>query len=265
MEKIIRVENIDFSYNKPSTFISNISFDIAKGSYTCIIGGNGSGKTTISKLLSGLLISDKGDIYIDGTKISLSNMKEIRKYVGVVFQNPDNQYMSSSLKEDIIFGLENNGVEPELMDKIIYNVADKCGVRHLLNKEPVAMSGGEKQKGNLAAMLALKPQILILDEATTMLDGHSKKEIRSLIYEMKKECMTIVSITHDMEEVLLADHIIVLDKGKIVFDGTREELYYFDCNNHNIELPNLMKLERELGYASFVSEDELTYETGDTL
>jgi len=151
------------------------------------------------------------------------------------------------------------------MDKIIYNVADKCGVRHLLNKEPVAMSGGEKQKGNLAAMLALKPQILILDEATTMLDGHSKKEIRSLIYEMKKECMTIVSITHDMEEVLLADHIIVLDKGKIVFDGTREELYYFDCNNHNIELPNLMKLERELGYASFVSEDELTYETGDTL
>lgn len=265
MEKIIRVENVDFSYNKPSSFIKDMSFNIENGSYTCIVGANGSGKTTVSKLLSGLLFSDKGDIFVDGLKINISNINEIRKYIGVVFQNPDNQYMSSSLKEDIIFGLENYNIDPSKMDEIIEKVSRECNVKHLLNKEPSKMSGGEKQKGNLASMLALSPKIFILDEATTMLDGYSKKEISNIVREMKSKGMTIISVTHDGEELLEADHVIILDNGAIVFDGTINELYKFDCDTYNIELPNLMKLEKELGYEEYISEENFCNKVGDTL
>jgi energy-coupling factor transport system ATP-binding protein len=265
MEKIIRVENIDFSYDKESSFIRNMSFTIEKGSYTCIVGSNGSGKTTISKLLAGLLFSDKGNVFIDGLKINDSNMNEIRKYVGVIFQNPDNQYMSSSLKEDIIFGLENYNVDPKYMNSILDKVSSKCDVSHLLDKDPSSMSGGEKQKGNLASMLSINPKILILDEAYTMLDAHSKKEIGKLIQEMKNSGMTIVSVTHDGEELLLADNIIVLDRGNIVFDGTMKELYKFDCAKFNVDLPNIMKLEKELGYENYVEEEIFISKVGETL
>lgn len=265
MERIIRVENIDFSYNKPQSFIKDMSFDIKKGSYACILGANGSGKTTVSKLISGLLASDKGDIFIDGILVNNKNMKEIRKYIGVIFQNPDNQYMSSSLKEDIIFALENHNVDPGKMDTIINNVSKLCGVSHLLNRSPDRMSGGEKQKGNLATVLALEPKILVLDEAYSMLDGKSKKEIKNIIQDMKTNGTTIVSITHDSNEILLADYIIVLDKGNIVFKGSKEELFNFEVSNYNIELPYIMQLQKELGYEEFVDEVEFLSRVGDTL
>lgn len=265
MEKIIRVEHVDFSYNKPSSFIKDMSFEIPRGKYTCIIGPNGSGKTTVSKLISGVLVSDKGDIFVDGLMINNQNMPDIRKYVSVIFQNPDNQYMSSSLKEDIIFALENHCVNPSEMEEIINNVSKKCDVLHLLSKGPSSMSGGEKQKGNLASALALNPKVLVLDEAYSMLDGKSKKEMRHLINSMKEEGVTIVSITHDSEELLIADYIILMNEGTIVFEGNREDLYKFDTSLYNVELPYIMQLEKEMGYDSFEKEDEFFYKVGETL
>lgn len=265
MEKIIRIENLDFSYDKILPFIKGMNLEIPARSYTCIIGANGSGKSTLSRLISGLLSSDKGDVFVDGIMVNNQNIAQVRKTIGVIFQNPDNQYMASSLKEDIIFALENHGVNPNNMDDIIFDVANRCGITHLLNKSPSSMSGGEKQKGNLAGILALNPKILILDEAYNMLDGQSKKEMKSMIANMRENGKTIISITHDSEELLLADYIVLLDNGKIVFSGTKEELFEFDVTPYNVELPYIMQLEKAMGYTSFISEEVFLNKVGETL
>ena len=264
MEKIVRVENICFSYNKPQVFIDNVSFEIAKGSYTCIVGANGSGKTTLTRLISGLLTCDKGDIFIDGILLNSKSMNQIRDYIGVIFQNPDNQYVATTLKDDIIFGLENHNVDPNKMDEIVNRVSKECLVDDLLNKEPSAMSGGQKQKGAIAGILALEPKILILDEASSMLDPVSKKELNELILRLKEEKdLTVISITHNPNEILIADHIIMLDKGKVVFDGTKNDFFKFDLSNYNIDLPYIIELEKGLGYLSYVDEEEFFRIEGD--
>jgi len=264
MEKIVRVENISFSYDKTTPFIENVSFDIEKGSYTCIVGANGSGKTTISRLISGLLNSDKGDIFIDGILLNNSSINEIRNYIGVIFQNPDNQYVATTLKEDIIFGLENHNVNPCLMDEIVEKVSKECMVYNLLDKDPSSMSGGQKQKGAIAGILALEPKVLILDEASSMLDPLSKKEINEMIFRLKKEKeLTVISITHDSNEVLCADKIIMLDKGNVAFCGTKEEFFSLDFTNYNIDLPYIIELEKELGFSSYLSEEEFLKKVGE--
>lgn len=264
MEKIINVNNISFSYDKIKPFIENVSFDIQKGSYTCIIGANGSGKTTISKLISGLLNTDKGDVFVDGILLNNNSINEIRNYIGVIFQNPDNQYVATTLKEDIIFGLENHGVNPKMMDQIVRNISEECNVAHLLEKEPSSMSGGQKQKGAIAGVLAFEPKILILDEASSMLDPVSKKELHQLIMKLKKEKgLTIVSVTHDSNEILYADQIIMLDKGKLVFNGSKEEFFNFDITSYNVELPYIIELEKSLGYTAFVSEKDFFESVGE--
>ena len=264
MNKIVRIENIYFSYNKPESFIENLSFEIEKGSYTCIVGANGSGKTTLTRLISGLLNADKGDIFIDGILLSSKSINEIRDYIGVIFQNPDNQYVATTLKDDIIFGLENHNIDPDKMDEIVARVSKECLVEDLLNKEPSAMSGGQKQKGAIAGILALEPKILILDEASSMLDPVSKKELNELILKLKEEKdLTVISVTHNPNEILIADHIILLDKGKKVFDGNKEEFFNFDLSNYNIDLPYIIELEKGLGYLSYVDEEEFFRIEGD--
>ena len=264
MGKIVRVENVSFSYDKTREFLKDISFDIEEGSYTCLIGANGSGKTTLSRLLSGLLCVDKGDIFIDGILLSNNTINEIRDYVGVIFQNPDNQYVSTTLKDDIIFGLGNNNVDPDLMDEIVDKVSKECGVHDLLNKEPSAMSGGQKQKGAIAGILALNPRILILDEANSMLDPVSKKELTELILKLQKEKnLTIISITHDQNEILLADKIIMLDRGKVVFDGVKEEYFKMDLSSYNIDLPYIVELEKGLGFSEYMDEESFFNKVGE--
>lgn len=264
MRKIVRVENVNFSYDKTVEFIKDVSFDIEEGSYTCLVGANGSGKTTLSRLLSGLLISDKGDIFIDGILLNNNSINEIRDYIGVIFQNPDNQYVATTLKDDIIFGLENNNVDPTLMDEIVDKVSKECGVSHLLNKEPSAMSGGQKQKGAIAGILALNPRILILDEASSMLDPVSKKELTDLILKLKREKhLTIISITHDQNEILLADKIIMLDRGKVIFSGNKEEYFKMNLNEYNIDLPFIIELEKGLGFSEYVDEEEFFNKVGE--
>lgn len=251
-ENIINVKGLCFSYDK-NKFIEDMSFSIKKNSYTCIIGPNGSGKTTLSKLLCGLLEAEEGEIFIDDILFSKETAGIIRNKIGVIFQNPDNQYIGTTLKDDIIFGLENHNVEPEEMDTIIEDVAKLCGVENLLEKEPYAMSGGQKQKGAIAGVLALSPEILILDEATSMLDPVSKEEFKKNILKLQKEKnLTIISITHDKNETLLADHVIVLDKGHIAFSGSNLDLYDMNLEQYNLQLPSIIDIQKSLKYNEYI-------------
>ena len=256
MKNIIEVKNIDFSYDDYK-FIDNLSFYIEENSYTCIVGSNGSGKTTLLKLLCGLLDVKKGEIYIDNILFNNENSGVIRNKIGVIFQNPDNQYVGTTLKDDIVFGLENHNIDSKKMDEIIDDISKVCHVENLLNKEPYAMSGGEKQRGAIAGVLALNPKILFLDEASSMLDPVSKKEFKEYILKLKKEKnLTVVSITHDMNELLNADNVILLDKGNIIFNGNSNDFYNIDVEKYNLRYPSIIELQKYLNYSDFILNEE---------
>lgn len=224
--EFIKVEDLCFSYDDKKLAINHASFSIKEGSYTCIVGHNGSGKSTIAKLLIGLLEAKSGTIEIAGMPLNIENIDKIRKKIGVVFQNPDNQFIGSTVRDDIAFGLENHQVPHEDMDDIINNYAQKVNMSEHLDKEPSNLSGGQKQRVAIAGVLAMRPEILILDEATSMLDPKGRKEIKELIHELHKdENLTILSITHDIEETLYADNCIVMNKGKIFAVDKAENIF----------------------------------------
>ncbi len=223
--EILRVENINFYYEKNVEVLNNLSFHLEAGEYACLVGANGSGKSTIAKLLLGLLEAKKGNIYIAGLKLELSTLAEIRDKVGIVFQNPDNQFIGSTVADDIAFGLENHRIASSEMPAIIAHFAQEVRMSEFLNFEPSRLSGGQKQRVAIAGILAMNPQLLIFDEATSMLDPQGKAEIVAIIKDLhQKQQKTILSITHDMEEISKCDRVLVLDGGQIVFNGTAKEL-----------------------------------------
>ena len=225
MEKIIEVKHLSFGYDEDILTIDDISFQIQKGSYTTILGHNGSGKSTIAKLLMGLLEKKSGDIIVGGISLSEETLSQVRNQMGIVFQNPDNQFIGSTVRDDIAFGLENNCVDPALMDDIINEYAKKVNMYEFLDHEPTKLSGGQKQRVAIAGILAMSPSIIILDEATSMLDPKGRNEINALVHQLNKDKnMTIVSITHDIEEAALSDYVILLSDGHIVDEGRPEEV-----------------------------------------
>lgn len=225
MEKIIDVQHLSFGYDEDTLTIDDISFSIEKGSYTTILGHNGSGKSTIAKLLMGLLEKKSGEIVIGGTPLTEETLNQVRSQIGIVFQNPDNQFIGATVRDDIAFGLENNCVDPALMDDIINEYAKKVNMYEFLDHEPTKLSGGQKQRVAIAGILAMSPSIIILDEATSMLDPKGRNEINALVHQLNKDKnMTIVSITHDIEEAALSDYVILLSDGHIVDEGRPEEV-----------------------------------------
>ena len=225
MEKIINVQHLSFGYDEDTLTIDDISFSIEKGSYTTILGHNGSGKSTIAKLLMGLLEKKSGEIVIGGIPLTEETLNQIRSQIGIVFQNPDNQFIGATVRDDIAFGLENNCVDPALMDDIINEYAKKVNMYEFLDHEPTKLSGGQKQRVAIAGILAMSPSIIILDEATSMLDPKGRNEINALVHQLNKDKnMTIVSITHDIEEAALSDYVILLSDGHIVDEGQPEEV-----------------------------------------
>ncbi len=221
----ITVRNLKFSYDLQTDVVNDVSFTVEKGSYTTLIGHNGSGKSTIAKLLIGLLEKGSGEILIDDLELIEVNLDQIRRKIGIVFQNPDNQFIGATVRDDIAFGLENHQVDPALMDDIINNYAARVDMSKYLDQEPTRLSGGQKQRVAIAGVLAMKPEILILDEATSMLDPEGKAEINALVNQLHEAYgMTILSITHDVEEVKKSDHVLVMFDGKIVRDGYPKDI-----------------------------------------
>jgi len=245
----IEVKDLNFSYDQHLDVVKDVSFVVKRGSYTTLIGHNGSGKSTIAKLIIGLLEKEKGSILIDGQELDNDTVETIRRKIGIVFQNPDNQFIGATVRDDIAFGLENHLVDPLDMDAIIEKYAGEVGMIEYLNHEPTRLSGGQKQRVAIAGILAMKPEILILDEATSMLDPEGKEEINTLVTQLHKENnMTILSITHDVEEVMKSDHVMVMYEGRIVKDGhpSKVMLNEEELVRLKLDAPYSVKLSNEL-------------------
>ena len=225
MANAVDINNLSFEYEEGAKTIDQISFSVPKGSYTVVLGHNGSGKSTIAKLIIGLLEPKTGDITVDGIHLDEEHLYDVREKVGIVFQNPDNQFIGSTVRDDIAFGLENLCVPTEDMEDIIQTYAKKVNMTEFLDHEPTKLSGGQKQRVAIAGILAMHPSIIILDEATSMLDPRGKIEINNLVHELNQtQNMTILSITHDIEEAALSDHVILLDNGHIIDEETPEKV-----------------------------------------
>lgn len=246
---ILEVKDLNFSYEEEGKTIDNVSFSVEEGSYTTIVGHNGSGKSTIAKLIMGLLESASGTITIDGIALNNENLAKIRSRIGIVFQNPDNQFIGATVRDDIAFGLENHCVEPSMMDEIIDTNAALVKMSDFMDQEPTHLSGGQKQRVAIAGVLAMKPKLLIFDEATSMLDPDGKDEIKKVIMKLHEESsLTILSITHDIDEVASSDYVVALDQGKVVLTGTPQEVFQQEkkLKEMKLDIPFSLKLADEL-------------------
>lgn len=223
----LTVEKVSFSYDKKNNAVNELDFSLEKGEYVAVIGHNGSGKSTLAKLLNGLIKPDSGKITVDGLDSSdKNNLFEIRRRVGVVFQNPDNQLVASIVCDDVAFGPENLGVPRAEIGERIDFALSAVGMQDFRDSSPTRLSGGQKQRIAIAGVLALKPEVLVLDESTAMLDPKGRKEVLDVVKRLNKEQgVTVISITHYMDETVHADRVLVMDKGALVMQGTPPEIF----------------------------------------
>ncbi len=231
MNGMINVQNVSFEYiideDEKFKAIDDLSFDIKQGEFVAIIGHNGSGKSTLSKNLNAILTPTSGDILIDNLNTKdEKNLWDIRQRAGMVFQNPDNQIVATVVEEDVAFGPENLGINPTEIRKRVDDALKSVGMYEFKDKQPHLLSGGQKQRVAIAGLIAMKPKCIIFDEATAMLDPHGRKEVMNAIKKLNKEDkITILHITHFMEEAVEADRVIVMEKGKKILDGTPREVF----------------------------------------
>lgn len=263
MDNIIEVKDLFFEYEENNPTIDHINFQIKKGTYTTILGHNGSGKSTIAKLLMGLLEKKNGTILVGGIELNEQNLNDVRKQIGIVFQNPDNQFIGATVRDDIAFGLENMCVDPQKMDSIIETYAKKVNMYEFLDHEPTKLSGGQKQRVAIAGILAMEPEIIILDEATSMLDPRGKNEINQLVQELNKDKnITILSITHDIEEASRSDYVILLGGGHIIDQGKPEDVltHMENIEDNALDIPFALKISRGLQKKGLLKEDFIDQE-----
>ncbi len=222
----LEIKNLSFSYGDDRLVIDDISFAVEKGSFVAVLGHNGSGKSTLAKLIVGLLEKKSGQIFLDEEEMDKKTIKKLQSKTALVFQNPDNQFIGVTVEDDIAFGLENRCFPSDKMQEEINLFADSVNMLDYLKKEPVNLSGGQKQRVALAGALILRPEILILDEATSMLDPKGKSTVRKVIDRIHQENpdLSIISITHDVDEALLADQVFILSHGKLVANGAPQEI-----------------------------------------
>ncbi|GAB6158668.1 energy-coupling factor transporter ATPase [Desulfotomaculum varum] len=221
--KIIELQGVSFAYpetnNRP--VLNNISLTVYAGEMLALLGPNGSGKSTLARLMNGLLVPSGGCVLVNGLDTARAGTRwEIKKLVGMVFQNPDNQLVAATVEEELAFGMENLGLAPQEMKQRIQFIIDRLQLQPLLDMPPHRLSGGQKQRLAIAAVLILRPQVLVLDEPTSMLDPAGRQEVMAELLRIKQAGQTVVLVTHDMTEALAADRVIVLEQGQIAFDGT---------------------------------------------
>ncbi len=254
MDKFINIENLVFSYqhteeHRNKKVINDVSFAIEKGSFTAVIGKNGSGKSTLAKNINALLLPTAGAIYVKGmdTKVE-ENIWDIRQVAGMVFQNPDNQLVSSIVEDDVAFGPENLGIDPEVIRNRVDKALEAVNMGKFRNKAPHMLSGGQKQRIAIAGVVAMKPECIIFDEPTAMLDPKGRKEVMNIIQELHEEGITVVLITHFMEEAALADRVIIMDDGVMRLDGTPEEVFAHseELKEMNLDVPLAVELADRL-------------------
>ena len=267
MENIIEVKNLKYKYDQEDEkyTLNDVSFHVKQGEWLSIIGHNGSVKSTTVRLIDGLLEAESGDIYISGDKLTADNVWEKRRLIGMVFQNPDNQFVGATVEDDVAFGLENQGVPLEEMRVRVQEALELVGMASFKKREPARLSGGQKQRVAIAGIVALRPNIVILDEATSMLDPEGRLELIRIVKEIKDEHnMTVISITHDLDEVALSDRVIVMKNGQIESTSTPAELFMRDdLIELDLEQPftaNLAESLRQAGIAiplRYFTEEEL--------
>lgn len=265
--KFVQFNNVSFRYDEEAPYaLKNVSFSVFEGEWLAIVGHNGSGKSTLAKLMNGLLFPEEGDVYINHLKLSEELVWDIRDQVGMVFQNPDNQFVGTTVQDDVAFGLENHGIPRKEMIERVHEALRQVKMSNFLDQEPHHLSGGQKQRVAIASVLALRPRIIILDEATSMLDPRGRSEVLDVVRELKKkEKLTIISITHDLEEAARADRIIVMNRGEVYREGLPEDIFKMDEEliRLGLDIPfttKLVKGLRDNGYdipKDILNEDKL--------
>ncbi|MRH44975.1 energy-coupling factor transporter ATPase [Aquibacillus halophilus] len=243
---ILEVEELTFKYDKrlEEETLSAVSFTVNKGEWLAIIGDNGSGKSTLAKLLVGLLEPQKGRICIAGTELTDDSKWEVRRHIGLVFQNPDNQFIGTTVQDDVAFGLENVNMSYEEMVPRVNEALRMVEMSAFCEHDPSRLSGGQKQRVAIAGILALKPSIIVLDESLVMLDPKSRRELLSTLNQLKhKESLTIISITHDMNEAAVSDRIMMMKSGRVLKSGPPAQIF---IEEQQLEPPFVERLKREL-------------------
>ena len=228
MQPIIEMKDLTFRYQEEDQIpaLNKVSLNINQGEWIAIIGHNGSGKSTLAKTINGLLLPESGSIKVNGQEINEKTIWEVRRNVGMVFQNPDNQFVGSTVEDDVAFGLENQGVPREEMLVRVRESLDQVRMAEFMRKEPSRLSGGQKQRVAIAGIVALRPNVIILDEATSMLDPEGRLEVIATVKKIKEENnLTVLSITHDIDEAANANRIFVMKKGELIQEGTPEEIF----------------------------------------
>ncbi|MCM0625783.1 energy-coupling factor ABC transporter ATP-binding protein [Lysinibacillus sp. OL1_EC] len=253
MPEILSLNNVTFSYTPENpnsrNAVENVSFAVEEGEWIAIVGHNGSGKSTIAKLMNGLLFPQQGDVRILREPLNEENLWESRSLMGMVFQNPDNQFVGATVQDDVAFALENNGIPFEEMVKRVHAALEQVKMSQFLDHEPHHLSGGQKQRVAIAGALALKPKLLILDEATSMLDPQGRAEVLQTVQTLRAETgLTVLSITHDLEEAMLADRILFMNDGKKFAEGTPAEIFALGDKlvEFGLDLPFALKLSKLL-------------------
>ncbi|MFU2205465.1 energy-coupling factor ABC transporter ATP-binding protein [Streptococcus pluranimalium] len=248
---MIEVSNLFFKYQEDQEdyTLKDVSFHVKPGEWLSIVGHNGSGKSTTARLLDGLLLAESGDIHISGKKLTEENIWEIRQDIGMVFQNPDNQFVGATVEDDVAFGLENKGISHSEMTNRVTEALVLVGMTTFKTREPARLSGGQKQRVAIAGALATRPKILIFDESTSMLDPDGRHELLETIQKIRQQFdMTIISITHDLDEVALSDRVIVMKSGEIESISTPRELFSRgnDLVALGLDLPFTVRLQESL-------------------
>jgi len=267
MKSIIDVKNLSFRYKESQEYydVKDITFHVKRGEWLSIVGHNGSGKSTMVRLIDGLLEAESGEIVIDGQRLTEENVWNIRRQIGMVFQNPDNQFVGATVEDDVAFGLENQGLSRQEMKKRVEEALDLVGMLDFKKREPARLSGGQKQRVAIAGVVALRPAILILDEATSMLDPEGRRELIETVKGIRKDYdMTVISITHDLEEVAMSDRVLVMKKGEIESTSSPRELFSRnDLDQIGLDDPFANQLKHSLsqnGYdlpENYLTESEL--------
>ena len=267
MKSIIEVKDLSFRYKEDQEYydVNSVTFHVKRGEWLSIVGHNGSGKSTTIRLIDGLLEAESGEIWIDGQLLSPENVWDLRRQIGMVFQNPDNQFVGATVEDDVAFGLENQGLPREEMKKRVAESLELVGMLDFKKREPARLSGGQKQRVAIAGVVALRPAILILDEATSMLDPEGRRELIQTVQEIRKDYqMTVVSITHDLEEVAMSDRVLVMKKGQVESTSSPRELFSRDdLDQIGLDEPFANQLRgslRETGYQlpdGYLTEGEL--------